>query len=275
MNDLASLLQIAHQAVDRARDLILTQAPGLVTVKGERDMATEVDFAVEKSLRAFLAEQTPDIAFVGEEGGEGLGSQGEQMWALDPVDGTANFIHGMPLCGVSLGLIREATAVLGVIDLPFLRCRYSAAQGGGAYANGESIQVRTATVELSEAIVAVGDYAVGNGDEVKNPRRLAITRHLAQRAQRVRMFGSAAVDLTWVASGRLDASITLSNAPWDTAAGVVIAREAGARVVDADGSEHTTGSGATIAASPALLDAVVDLVRTATAEAAPAGAFTQ
>lgn len=266
MNDLVGLLQVANKAVDVATDLMLTRAPGHVTSKGERDMASEVDYAVEQAVRALLAELTPGIAFLGEEEGMGAVSKGQPVWALDPIDGTANFIRGLPLCGVSLGLIRDGASVLGVIDLPFLSSRYTAARGDGAHVNGEPIRVRFAS-ELSEAIVGVGDYAVGNGAEVNNSPRLAVTEQLANRAQRVRMFGSAAVDLAWVASGHLDAIIMLSNNPWDTAAGVVIAREAGARVVDADGSDHALGSQATIATSPALLDAIVDLVRTATSGA--------
>ncbi len=262
MRDLADLLDIASQAVDVARDLVLSQPPGTVTSKGERDMATEVDYAVELAVRTLLAERTPDIAFLGEEEGTAEAVKGRPVWALDPVDGTANFIHEVPLCGVSLGLIRDGAPVLGVIDLPFLQTRYTAIERDGAYANGQPIRVRT-TSTLSEAIVGLGDYAVGAAYEHNNSPQLAITRELAHRAQRVRMFGSAAVDLAWVASGRLDAIIMLSNKPWDTAAGVAIAREAGARVVDADGSEHTFQSTVTIATSPALYDAVIDVVRVA------------
>ena len=158
---------------------------------------------------------------------------------------------------------RRRSSPTGVIDLPFLGGRYTAAQGHGAYIDGQPLKPRTSG-DLSEAIIGLGDYAVGNGHEPRNVSQLAITEQLAQRAQRVRMFGSAAVDLAWVAAGRLDAIIMLSNKPWDTAAGVAIVREAGGSVVDADGSEHTLGSGATIASSPEMLGAILDLVKPAT-----------
>ena len=109
-------------------------------------------------------------------------------------------------------------------------------------------------------MVAIGDYAVGIDAETRNRPRLALTGKLAARVQRVRMFGSAAVDLAWVAEGRIDASVMLSNTPWDTAAGVLIAREAGAVVVDLDGSPHTTNAQATIAANPKILTDLIELI---------------
>ncbi|GAA4195627.1 hypothetical protein GCM10022252_41790 [Streptosporangium oxazolinicum] len=181
------------------------------------------------------------------------------MWILDPVDGTANFLRGIPLCGISLGLVDRDMPTLGVIDLPFLGSRYSAAQGHGAQAEGREIRV-SQTGDLHAAAVSIGDYAVGGDAERKNRLRLALTHELAARVQRVRMFGSAAVDLAWVAEGKTDALIMFSNKPWDTAAGVLIAREAGATVVDQDGSPHTMSSGATIAAGPKLLAGLVELI---------------
>ncbi|WP_285710966.1 inositol monophosphatase family protein [Microtetraspora sp. NBRC 16547] len=118
----------------------------------------------------------------------------------------------------------------------------------------------SSTDALDAAIVSVGDYAVGNGAEAKNRVRLPLNYQLATRVQRVRMFGSAAVDLAWVAEGKTDACIMLSNNPWDTAAGVLIAREAGAVVTDIDGTPHTTKARATIAATPKILADLVELV---------------
>jgi myo-inositol-1(or 4)-monophosphatase len=253
---IAPLLQIALEAAAVASDLVRTRMPGVVTAKGDRDMATEVDFAVERAVQEFLHLKTPGLGFLGEENG---GPGGGLRWVLDPIDGTANFLHGLPLCAVSLGLVRGDLPVLGVIDLPFLDARYSAVSGGGARRGDRSIQI-SATSVLSEALVALGDYAVGEDAPARNRRRLSITAELAGRVQRVRMLGSAAIDLAWWAEGRLDAGVMLSNKPWDTAAGVVIAREAGAAIRDCDGSEHTLASTATIAATPALIDELLQLV---------------
>ncbi|WP_329104872.1 inositol monophosphatase [Micromonospora sp. NBC_01699] len=260
---------MAHEAVDLARDMMRTLRPGVLTGKGDRDMASEVDFAIERKLRAFLADRTPQIGFLGEE--EGTSGVGDELtWSLDPVDGTVNFVHGSPLCAVSLGLIARKQSVLGVIDLPFLGNRYSAALGHGAFADGERIHA-SQTADLAEALVALGDFAVGAGAAALNAPRLAITAAFAEQAQRVRMFGSAAIDLAWLAHGRLDAFVMLSNKPWDTSAGVIIAREAGARLADADGSPHTADSGATIGANEALLPAVLALVRQAPPASWPHG----
>ncbi|MEU7003580.1 inositol monophosphatase [Nonomuraea sp. NPDC046570] len=256
--DTRTLLPIADHAVTIAAEIIRTKAPGVITAKGDRDMATEVDYAVEHAVREFLARETPEIGFLGEE--EGVSRTGNGlMWALDPVDGTANFLHGIPLCGVSLGLVDKDMPTVGVIDLPFLGTRYTAAEGAGTQANGVEIQAR-ATRDLDAAIVSIGDYAVGDDAQERNRPRLALTHELAARVQRVRMYGSAAVDLAWVAHGKTDACIMLSNNPWDTAAGVLIAREAGAAVVDNDGSPHSMSSLATIAASPKLVADLVELI---------------
>lgn len=253
-----ALLPYALEAVAIAGELVRSRMPGPVFAKGDRDMATELDFAVERAVRAHLRERTPDIAVLGEEEGVSGESGSELLWALDPIDGTANLLHGMPLTGVSLGLLRHDRPVLGVIDLPFLGTRYQAVEHAGAYAAGRRMTV-SRTRHLRDAVVAVGDYAVGAQAEEKNRLRLALSARLAGRVQRVRMLGSAAVDLAWVADGKLDASMTMSNQPWDTAAGVIIAREAGAVVIDLDGSDHTASSAATIAVAPGLAEELLAL----------------
>jgi myo-inositol-1(or 4)-monophosphatase len=255
----AALLPVAHEAVTIAADLIRSRLPGSLTAKGDRDMATELDYAVERAVRAYLRDRTPGVAVLGEEEGVTGEAGGELLWALDPVDGTANLVHGIPLIGVSLGLLRRGRPVLGVIDLPFLGARYSAVEHAGAYA-GDRRMATSRTSRLRDAVVAVGDYAVGADAEEKNRLRLALSARLAGRVQRVRMFGSAAIDLAWLADGKLDASMTMSNKPWDTAAGVVIAREAGAVVIDQDGSDHTAASRSTIAVAPGVVEELLALV---------------
>ncbi|WP_030926125.1 inositol monophosphatase family protein [Streptosporangium amethystogenes] len=257
--DARALLPIAEQAVTIAGEIVKTRLPGTITAKGDRDMATEVDYAVEHAVRDFLSRETPEIGFVGEEEGATAAAESGLKWILDPVDRTANFLRGIPLCGVSLGLVDKDMPTLGVIDLPFLGSRYSAAEGHGAQANGQEIHTSD-TGDLHSAVVAIGDYAVGSDAQTKNRLRLALTHELAARVQRVRMFGAASIDLAWVAEGKIDALIMLSNKPWDTAAGALIAREAKATVVDLDGSPHTMNSAATIAASPKILADLIELI---------------
>jgi myo-inositol-1(or 4)-monophosphatase len=252
MTEPSSLLPVALEAIDLAAQLVRTQPPGVLTPKGDRDYASEVDFAVERKVRDFLRERTPLIGFLGEE--EGLTAhQDSAWWTFDPIDGTVNFAHDIPLCGISLALIHNTRPVLGVIDLPFLAARYTGVEGHGAHRGAQRLQVRN-VAKLSDALLTIGDYAVGPGAEEENRAMLGIAGQLAGRALRIRMLGSAAVDLAWLAEGKTDASITLSNRSWDVAAGVIIAREAGARVFDYDGSDHTMASAATIATAPALYD---------------------
>jgi myo-inositol-1(or 4)-monophosphatase len=116
------------------------------------------------------------------------------------------------------------------------------------------------TGKLNEAIITVGDYAVGSNAGARNQIRLAVTSALAHNALRVRMLGSAAIDLAWLAHGRTDAAIIFGNKPWDTAAGVILVREAGGSVVDLDGYTHTLHSASTVAASALLLEQVLSLI---------------
>ncbi len=254
MSDYQKYLPVAVEAVRRAADAMRRQSPGALTSKGDRDVASALDYAIERDVRAFLHTETPDIGFLGEE--EGATGSSSMRWILDPIDGTSNYVRGLPLCAVSLALVQGNEAVVGVIELPFLAATYTAAKGSGAHANGQPIAV-SSTTSMDQALVAIGDYAVGLDAEKRNRLRLALTAQLATEVQRVRMTGSAALDLAWLAEGRLDAALTLSNHPWDMAAGVVIAREAGAVVVDSDGARHDIASAVTLAVTPELTGAVL------------------
>lgn len=266
--DPATLLPVAVEAIATASELMRTRRPASLTEKADRDLVSDVDVAIERAIRAHLQAATPDIGFLGEEEGR-TGAPGTGwVWTLDPIDGTSNFAHGIPLCASSLALLRDGRPVLAVIDAPFLGQRYHAIEGHGAYQGTMRLTVST-TAHLRDAVVAIGDYAVGHGADRKNQAHLATTIQLTPNVHRIRMLGTAALDLAWVAAGYLDASITLSNDPWDTAAGVLVAREAGASVVDANGSPHDLSSTATIAAPPVLVGNLVRLIRAADITAEP------
>lgn len=258
MRAAAGLAAIARDAVRLGAELVRTSTPHQVAEKSDRDIVTDVDIKVEQEVRAYLRRATPECGFLGEE--EGRSGDDEYTWTLDPIDGTSNFAHGVPLCAVSLALVRDGRPIVAEITAPFLDLRYSAVAGQGSFVNGDRMRA-SRTSELSKAIVSIGDYAVGVNAEAKNQRRLRLTALLAERVERVRMFGSAALDLAWVAEGRTDATLILANKPWDTAAGVLLAREAGAAVLDRVGEPHTFQSSDTIVTCPGLADAVVSLVR--------------
>jgi myo-inositol-1(or 4)-monophosphatase len=253
-----SLADIAREAVHLGAELVRTATPHEVTEKGDRDIVTDVDVKVEQEIRAYLARATPDFGFLGEE--QGQTGDDEYVWTLDPIDGTSNFAHGLPLCAVSLALVHANRPIIAEITAPFLGLRYWAMRDQGAFVNGNRMRA-SRTSDVTKAIVSIGDYAVGANAETKNHQRLRLTTLLAERVERVRMFGSAALDLAWVAEGRTDATVIASNKPWDIAAGVLIAREAGALVLDRSGESHTFQSPDTIAACAGVADAVVSLVQ--------------
>lgn len=258
--DPSSLLPVAMHAADIAREIIQARRPASVTEKSDRDLVSDIDLAVEHAIRAYLREATPEAGFLGEEEGRSGHAGTAWLWTLDPVDGTSNFTHGLPLCATSLALLHEGRPVLAVIDAPLLDQRYHAAEDHGAFSGTRRLNASTVS-SLRDAIVAIGDYAVGEEAARKNELRLAATIQLIPRVHRIRMLGTAALDLAWVADGRLDASITLANTPWDVCAGALIAREAGASVTDSDGSPHTLSSAATIAAPAPLLSQIIPLLQ--------------
>lgn len=255
------LIAIGHGAVDLGANIMRRRAIGTLTYKNDRDYATEADYVIEREMRKYLNEHAPRIGFLGEESGA-FGST-DTYWALDPIDGTINYARSLPICGISLALIIKGIPTLGVVDLPYLGERYVGVLGEGATRNGDAIRVRM-TRRLEDAVISVGDYATGPNARAKNADRLAVTRELAGTALRVRMIGSAATDLTWLAAGRTDAVVMLTNHPWDTAAGIVIAREAGAEVFDLHGRPHTIDSPETIAAAPLLKQELLRQLRRAT-----------
>ena len=257
------LLPIAREAVAIGSRIVTTRATGTVQEKSERDLVTDIDLAVEDAVRTFLLAEAPHVGVLGEE--HGHTGPTDLWWALDPVDGTTNFARGIPLCAVSLDLVADRTAVLGAITLPFLGVDYHASAGHGAYSAGN--RIRSSPVEaLSDAVISIGDFATGPDATPKNTLRIALLTRLGATAQRIRMIGTAAVDLAWVADGKLDATVNLSNMPWDTLAGTVLVREAGGLVLDLDDTPHTADSKVTIAVGPGLRVDVMRALRESLAE---------
>ncbi|MER8072289.1 inositol monophosphatase family protein [Streptomyces sp. NPDC094034] len=258
--DPGALLQVAQEVVSKAVEHVLSHPPTHVREKSDRDVVTDIDLAVEHLVRGLLSQHTADIGFLGEE----TGATGNRTtyWVLDPIDGTTNFSHGMPINAIALGLVHREQPILGVVALPFLDSRYWAVHGGGAYRDDVRLSVSGAT-DLSTSLIALGDYGSGPRTAVGDLISAALDRELTPRVQGVRRLGSTAVELAWVAEGSIDASITLGNPTWDTAAGVVIALEAGAIVVDADGSPYSTRSRCAVATTPALRDVIVPLLELA------------
>jgi myo-inositol-1(or 4)-monophosphatase len=216
--------------------------------KGDRGFATDVDLRIESKIKGSLAQATPQIPFLGEEedGGQELGAA---RWVLDPIDGTINFAWDSPLCSISLSLVAGRQPVLGIVDAPLLGERLIARHGGGAYVNGARISIAE-VAGLREAIVGVADFKVGVGSEDENRVHLAVLARLARESLRVRMLGSAALDLALASGGAVERDADAVEPAVGCDRGLLLVREAGGVVFDYDGSEHSADFRYTIASTP-------------------------
>jgi len=208
------------------------------------DLVTEVDRACEALVVETLERERPRDAILAEEGGGRGREDATYRWVVDPLDGTVNFAHGYPAFCVSIGLEREGERVLGVVYEPLRDELFHATRGGGAFRNGRRIQVSSAGA-LGEALVATG-FAYDVREALED--NLDHFARVAKRAQGIRRGGAAALDLGYVACGRLDGYWELKLHPWDVAAGILLVEEAGGRVSDFRGGPPPS-SGAEILAT--------------------------
>jgi len=247
------LRSIAERATDIGAAVVASAGAGsrpAARQKGAGDWVTSVDRTSEEAIRRFLSGATPDISMIGEEEG---GRRGDRYWAVDPLDGTTNFLLGFPVVGVSVALIEDGRPVAGAVRAPFLDLSFSAARSLGAWSRGRRLAVsdrpaRTAVVAMAYPFrrkSLVGRY------------QHALDRVLAS-VEDVRRAGAASLDLAWVAAGVFDGYFELNLSEWDLAAGALLVEEAGGVVTDWEGGPHYL-RGDVLAGSPTthrvLLDA--------------------
>lgn len=231
---LARHLATAVRAATIAGEILLERR-GRVTVELKqdfRDLVTEADRLAEEAVNDILLKAFPDHGIVGEETGEKPGTDGHR-WFVDPLDGTTNYAHGLPLFGTSIALEKDGELLVGVVHLPVLGETYTAVKSRGAWRNGTPLHV-SSNERLEDSLLVTGfphDLSPGR------PTNLDHMSALVTKTRGVRLLGSAAVDLLYVASGVFEAYWDLSNAPWDVAAGVLLVQEAGGIVSDMTGGE--------------------------------------
>jgi myo-inositol-1(or 4)-monophosphatase len=257
---LTSLLEAGVEAARRGAAVLQEWRRRFsVRNKGRADLVTEADVGSQRAIREFLSERYPDHAFLGEEGNPSeaaIGPSAPPTWIVDPLDGTTNYVHDVPLYCVSVGLQMGGELVVGVVYDPSRQEMYRAARGHGAWLNDERLSV-SRTDRLDEALLATGFPPDLRGHE----RTLDWWRYFSLRAQSLRRTGSTALNLAWLAAGRFDGYWAFDNHVWDVAGGVVLLREAGGVVTNSDGSPYNPYTPDALASNGPLHSSLVDCLR--------------
>lgn len=256
-------LNIAIKAARRAGQVINRASNDLdlikVSTKQPNDFVTEVDKAAEAAIIATLREAYPDYGILAEESGHSAGNgaqESEYQWIIDPLDGTTNFIHGMPQYAVSIALAKSGIVEQAVVFDPNRNELFTASKGGGAFLNERRIRV-SKRLKLQDALLGTGfPYRMFEHIDTY----LAIFKELAQKTAGMRRPGAASLDLAYVACGRYDGFWEFGLAPWDMAAGTLLISEAGGLVSDMRGDSNYLESGNIIAGTPKVFAPLLKLI---------------
>jgi len=256
------MLGIAVKAARRAGSIINRAARDVdlmtVTRKRHNDFVTEVDKAAEQAIIEVLRRAYPDHAILAEESGAQAGAEGESeyTWIIDPLDGTTNFIHGFPQYAVSIGLRHKGVLAQGVIYDPTKNELFTATRGRGAYLNERRIRVSKRT-QLNEALIGTG---FPFRDFQSLDEYLAMFRALTARTAGLRRAGAAALDIAYVAAGRLDGFWEMGLSPWDMAAGALLVQEAGGLVGNFSGEPGYLESGRIVCGNPKIFVQLLQII---------------
>ncbi len=237
-----------------------------VSVKGPGDFVSTADLKSERTLKQELGRARPGYAMLFEEGGGTPGSDPHHRWIVDPLDGTTNFLHGIPHFSISIGLERDGEIVAGVVYDPTRNEMFVAEKGAGAYLNDRRLRV-SGRRKMDEALIAMGSSRPNTSIYAKHN---AATDAVVHATAGVRRYGSAALDLAYVAAGRYDGFWEFGLQPWDIAAGLIIVREAGGYVSDLSGRHAMMETGDVLAANDHLHLPLAAMIRDAVRGAAAA-----
>ena len=254
------MLNTAVKAARKAGSIITRASSDLdkLTVRRKRqnDFVSEVDHAAEDAIIKVLREAYPSHGILAEESG-GRDASADYVWVIDPLDGTTNFLHGFPQYCVSIGLLHKGTPQQAVVLDPTRNELFTASRGVGAYLNDRRIRV-SKTDRLEDALMGTGFpfREVGQLDEY-----LRMFKHMTLGCSGIRRPGAAALDLAWVAAGRLDGFWELGLSPWDMAAGALLVREAGGLIGDLDGEDRFLDNGRVVASNPKIFSAILQVLK--------------
>ena len=252
-------LTTAVEAVVRAGDLQMERFGHDIRVdkKGTIDLVTEVDVAVERMFRDLIAGRFPDHQVLAEELGGSATSPPGPCWVFDPIDGTTNYAHGLPIFCASLALEIDGVAQVAAVYDPNRRELFTAERGGGAFLNGRPIRVSSVQALVDAMLVTGFPYDVHDRiDEI-----VGLFGAFVGRARAVRRLGSAAIDLCYVAAGRLDGFWESDLKPWDIAGGALVVAEAGGRVTDMQGALFTSRGRHVLATNSLLHEAMLEVIQ--------------
>jgi myo-inositol-1(or 4)-monophosphatase len=219
-----------------------------VSRKGPADFVSAADRRAEETIHAELSRARPSYGFLMEESGEKAGDDPQHRWIVDPLDGTTNFLHGIPQFCISIALERQGKLHAAIIYDPIADQLFTAERGGGAFVNDRRLRVATRQ-NLADAVIATGMPFMGHGDHAQYLKELGAITPLVSG---IRRFGAAALDLAWVAAGRFDGFWERGLSPWDVAAGILIVREAGGYVTDLDGGDAMLETGGIVVGNEAI-----------------------
>ena len=227
-----------------------------VSLKGPGDYVSQADRKAEKLIREELLKARPTYGFLGEESDEIIGTDGAHRWIVDPLDGTTNFLHGIPHFAISIALERQGEIVAGVVLNPATDELFTAERGGGAFLNDRRLRV-AARKNLSDAVIGTGTPHLGHSN---HGTYLVELRHVMGEVAGIRRMGAASLDLAYVAAGRFDGFWERELYPWDLAAGILLIREAGGWVADIDGGNKPMEDGSIVAGNEYIRKALHDVL---------------
>lgn len=257
--DFSRHLEDAQTAALMGREVLLRHyrnIQGLKEKESAGGLVSEADLESERVITSYLKKCDPGIPVLGEESSYAAGKveiPGPHYWVLDPLDGTTNFVHGFSVFCISLALVYDNELRVAVVDVPVLKDLYTATKGQGAFKNGHPISV-SKTKRLEDGLLATGFP----GDPDKLKAQLEMFAYFAMRSRGVRRPGAAAYDLCLVAEGVFDAFWEKHLNPWDTAAGALLVREAGGRVINYSGHDYDLRDDSIAASNPHLVSLLMN-----------------
>src|SRR6185312_9139647 len=229
-----------------------------VSKKGPADFVSNADRKAEEIVFEELRKARPTYAFLMEEGGEVTGTDGQHRWIVDPLDGTTNFLHGIPMFAVAIALERGQEIVASVIFNPVMDELFTAEKGGGAWL-GDRKRLRVAgRRHLADCVIATGIRGGGAGDDARIIRQIA---HISPATSGIRRTGSASTDLAWLAAGRFDGYWEAGLSPWDVAPGALLLREAGGTITDFAGAAGSIWNGQVVAGNETIQGQLLKLIK--------------